>query len=548
MKSSISVWIVFLGLLLPLPCQAEQRFALLIANQKYDTKVGDELTHPYQDADNVYRSLNQLGFKITPLRDLGRDDMLTAIRTYLQDVKEAAKTDPNLISFFYYSGHGAAETTTHDNYLIPADIKTTDNASLWTHSMKLADVIRELENGAPDARHIVVFDACRNELNLSKPATKGVGGDKGFIGIPKHVGMLIAYATEENQTAKDNGVFASILAEELLRPGIEVAQVFRNVQLNAKARMGQKPFYIAGIDETYLAAAPPDKKCNAVKLVADKQEICRIPGDGQLFKDCKACPEMVLIPPGSVNFYGPLSFGNSFRQIVTSADLRPVYRVGLAKTIAVSRFPVTFDEWDACVVDGGCKQYQPADGGWGRYGYPVVNVSWNDATNYLTWLNGRTGQDYRLLSESEREYLKGKELNASGHCSNCDDLVPGTTQVFVPDYRGGPGHVESRPTLVAKARATTLPVHAFVPNAWGLYGITDNVDELLADCWSDVTFQVIPNDGSPWTKENCKSHTIVGAKVRETFYSGPYMEYRWAANADAREAFTSFHVARTLKP
>jgi formylglycine-generating enzyme required for sulfatase activity len=544
MKSLIA-WIICLGLVLPFPCRAEQRLALLIANEKYDANVGGPLTYPYQDAENVRVSLKQLGFKVTTLRDVEHSDMVPAIRNYLLEVKEAGS---NALSFFYYSGHGAA-TPDHENYLIPVDVKSTHDASLWSYATKQADIIRELKDGAPEAKHFLVFDACRNELNLPKAAGKGVGGDKGFGRIQERVGMLIAYATEENETAKDTGQYATILAEELLRPGIEVAQVFRNVQLSVERHMHQRPFYVmSGIGETYFTAAPKDAPCNAVTIAAENQEVCRIPGDGQQFKDCEICPEMVLIPPGAVNFYGPLGFWNSLRQFISSVDLRPVHEVDFAEAVAVSRFPITFDEWDACAADGGCDGYRPADGGWGRYGHPVVNVSWNDAVSYLTWLRGRTGQEYRLLSEAEREYLKGKDADGSLACSNCDRVVPDIIQVFTYDSKGGSGHMESKQIIVAKTRVKTLPVRAFVPNEWGLYGIKDNVDELLADCWSDITFQVIPTNGSPWTKDNCKSHTIVGAKARERIFGSPYMEYRWAANLDARDAFTGFRVARTLKP
>jgi formylglycine-generating enzyme required for sulfatase activity len=541
----LTVWIACFGLLLSFPSQAEQRFALLIANQKYAADVGDTLTHPYQDVENIRRSLNQLGFKVTTLRDVAQADMVPSIRNYLVDVVAAGR---DTISFFYYSGHGAATPSKHENYLIPVDVKSAHDANLWSYSTKQADIIRELKDGAPEAKHFLVFDACRNELNLPRETGKSVGGDKGFTRIQERIGMLIAYATEENETAKDTGQYATILAEELLRPGIEIAQVFRNVQLIANELMHQRPFYIiSGIGETYFMAAPKGAPCNAVSIVADNQEVCRIPGDGQQFKDCRACPEMVLIPPGEVIFHGPLSFFNNFRQFFTSVDLRPPYKIAFAKAVAVSRFPITYDEWDACVVDGGCEGYRPADGGWGRYGYPVVNVSWNDAMSYLTWLNGRTGQEYRLLSEAEREYLKGKDADVSSNCSNCDRLVADSIQVYVPDNKGGLGHMESRPTFVARTRVKTLLVRAFVPNEWGLYGTKDNVDELLADCWSDVTFEVVPSNGSPWMQENCKSHTIVGAKAREPFY-GAYMEYRWGANLNARDAFTSFRVARTLKP
>ena len=37
--------------------------------------------------------------------------------------------------------------------------------------------------------------------------------------------------------------------------------------------------------------------------------------------------------------------------------------------------------------------------------HPATHVSWNDAQAYLQWLNRETGQDYRLLSEAEWEYV-----------------------------------------------------------------------------------------------------------------------------------------------
>ena len=66
---------------------------------------------------------------------------------------------------------------------------------------------------------------------------------------------------------------------------------------------------------------------------------------------------------------------------------------------------MTFDEWDACVAAGGCNGYKPADEGGRRGRYPVINVSWDDAKAYVTWLSKATGKSYRLLTEAEREYV-----------------------------------------------------------------------------------------------------------------------------------------------
>jgi hypothetical protein len=86
-----------------------------------------------------------------------------------------------------------------------------DSEELWYQSFEQSAVIDRLSRQAPGAAHIVVFDACRSELNL-RGAAKGLGDDKGFAPVNEVRGMLIAYATAENKTASDTGAFARILA------------------------------------------------------------------------------------------------------------------------------------------------------------------------------------------------------------------------------------------------------------------------------------------------------------------------------------------------
>jgi formylglycine-generating enzyme required for sulfatase activity len=343
-------------------------------------------------------------------------------------------------------------------------------------------------------------------------------------------------------------LYASILARRLLEPDVEIAQVFNNVRFDGWAQMHQRPFFVADIDdETFLAAAPDDRDCNGVAIKADKRKMCFIPGDGRRFKDCRACPNMVVVPPGDVTFHGPLGTWDSIRQYFTSDDLRPAYKISFARAVAVSPFPVTLSDWKACEAGGGCPQHTP---GKEELDHPVVNVSWNDAMKYLGWLNGQSHREYRLLSEAELEYLKGKNAGAFENCSNCDRIVSHITTVYVPDYNakgGAGGHSESRESFVADPRVKTLPVIAFVPNSLGLYGVKDNVDDLLADCWTEETFEVIPNNGSPLKADKCESHTIIGTKVVEKFLRNPYIDYRWPAKPDVHGTFTGFRVARDLK-
>jgi formylglycine-generating enzyme required for sulfatase activity len=104
----------------------------------------------------------------------------------------------------------------------------------------------------------------------------------------------------------------------------------------------------------------------------------------------KHCPDMVVIPAGSYKM----------------GDKQSSRIITIKTPFAVSRFTITFDQWDACVTGGGCEtNTRPNDRTWGRGSRPVINVDWREAQNYVAWLNRMTGTDsYRLLSEAEWEY------------------------------------------------------------------------------------------------------------------------------------------------
>ena len=104
---------------------------------------------------------------------------------------------------------------------------------------------------------------------------------------------------------------------------------------------------------------------------------------------------MVVVPSGRFAMGSTSGF----------VDERPVHPVTFARPFAVGVHEVTFAEWDACESGGGCTGYRPDDEGWGRGCRPVINVSWIDAQAYVRWLSGKTGEAYRLLSESEWEYV-----------------------------------------------------------------------------------------------------------------------------------------------
>jgi hypothetical protein len=245
-------------LLLPLlGAHAEGRLALLIGNQSYTEKVGP-LKNPHNDIALLGDALEKVGFKVTRVKDAGYKEIDTALRRHIQQVRRAGR---DTISFVYYSGHGAADPDTQINYLIPVDVTNANDAEVWTNSLDLREIVNRLRDQSPDAVHYVIFDACREELRLTRDGTKALER-KGFVPVANISGVMIAYATAPGKTASDagdgGGIYAKTLAEEIIRPGVESVMMFRTVQLKVKQSIGQDPWLsFPTLPAVYFAGTKP---------------------------------------------------------------------------------------------------------------------------------------------------------------------------------------------------------------------------------------------------------------------------------------------------
>jgi hypothetical protein len=72
---------------------------------------------------------------------------------------------------------------------------------------------------------------------------------KGFVPVNQEPGMLIAYSTAEGELASDVGAgvgpYAKVLAEEIIKPGIEAVTMFRNVQRRVRMTINQEPTLVS---------------------------------------------------------------------------------------------------------------------------------------------------------------------------------------------------------------------------------------------------------------------------------------------------------------
>jgi formylglycine-generating enzyme required for sulfatase activity len=245
-----------------------------------------------------------------------------------------------------------------------------------------------------------------------------------------------------------------------------------------------------------------------------------------ILKDCPDCPEMVVVPAGEFMMGSPRSEphrGDEQQHVVT-----------LFRAFAVSQFEITFDQWDACVKDGGCGGYRP-DAPWGRGRMPVVNVDWSDAKAYAAWLSRKTGHRYRLLSEAEWEYAARAGSAA--------------TFAFGPTLSGAQANFDasSKTELNPKgpAHGKAMAVGAFRPNAFGLYDMHGNVWEWVEDCWNDQYGPSAPRDGQPALTGDCAGHVLRGGSWEDSA-ADARAAARVASAATDRSWSDGIRVAREL--
>jgi formylglycine-generating enzyme required for sulfatase activity len=260
---------------------------------------------------------------------------------------------------------------------------------------------------------------------------------------------------------------------------------------------------------------------NIGPLSAERERSLR-PKDS--FKECDKCPEMIVIPAG--NFV----MGSPTAEAGRDIDESPQHAVAIAKLFAVAKFDLTFDEWDACIDDGGCNGRKPQDQGWGRGRQPVINVSWDNTTDYLGWLSRKIGKAYRLLTEAEWEYAAragsttayywGNEIGkANANCDGCGSNWD---------------------------NEQTSPVGSFAANGFGLYDMAGNVWRWIQDCYHD-SYNGAPTDGSAWDSADCQSRVIRGG----SWISKPPLlrsAGRFRNTRSSRSNLLGFRVARTLSP
>ncbi len=556
-KRLFQVLIPSVVLLLSGLAEAATRVALVIGNDQYVNSP--MLRNAANDARGIADALRgNLGFTLiggSAHIDLNRGQALDLLEQFRRQSEGAE------IALFYFAGHGIAEAG--HNWLMPSDdrhIAFREDVPLYALSQQ---AVLERMNGKVN---VVVLDACRNNplpyRNGGREASRGLqptGGPRG---------TLVAYSAGEGEVAADGSSYTQELLKHIRTPGLRLDDLFRRVgdSVYAASKRRQNPQIKDQLRDglVYLMPSPnPVTQLDADRLSYEAALASGSPQGWQAYlkrypngayagvaevqlaalsrlspspapaptptavpapassvdetKDCADCPVMVRIRGGTFRMGDLSGEGSSYEKPVHEVNIRP---------FSVGKFEVTFAEWDSCVSVGGCST-KPRDEGWGREHRPVINVSWEDAQQYVKWLSGKTGKRYRLLTESEWEYVAraGTTTEYSWGDSDSHDYAN------YGRYRCCEGVAKDWDQWF-----NTSPAGSFPANPWGLHDVHGNVWEWTQDCWHD-SYQGAPKDGSAWTSGgDCKLRVTRGG----SWYNAP--RALQSANRYEKSAASAFNT------
>lgn len=198
----------------------------------------------------------------------------------------------------------------------------------------------------------------------------------------------------------------------------------------------------------------------------------------RVFRDCPECPEMVVIPPGSFMMGSPAADPFKNDAYRDQERERPQHRVQI-KSFAIGKYELTQEEYYSVMG------FNPSTEK-GRT-LPVHDISWLNAKEYISKLNQKTGQKYRLPTEAEWEYsARAGSTTDWGHGNDSSKLGKYAWYYFTA------------------GAVNVHPVGKKLPNAFGLHDMHGNVAEWVEDCWHHsyderpLWDRVAPRDGSAW--------------------------------------------------
>ncbi|WP_321779582.1 SUMF1/EgtB/PvdO family nonheme iron enzyme [Sulfurimonas sp.] len=237
----------------------EQRVALVIGNNKYDSKKLSNLQNPINDARAMRSKLKNLGFKVYYGENLTVRQMDKKLRKF------SSKLSNGGVGLFFFAGHGVESRGR--NYLIGKDSNLDHKDEINYESLELNKVLDKMKNSG-NRLNIVLLDACRND-----PFSRSGGG-----GLAKSTakGTFIVYATSPGDVASDgngkHGAFTQQILKHIDAKGLTLERVFKRVKIGVinSTNQNQRPWVSNDITGDFYFKLPSGSTTSVVLISSTK--------------------------------------------------------------------------------------------------------------------------------------------------------------------------------------------------------------------------------------------------------------------------------------
>jgi uncharacterized caspase-like protein len=249
----------------------EARIALVIGNADYRVSP---LANPVNDASDIGRRLEELGFRVILRLNASQREMKRSIREF-----SAALRGRGGVGLFYFAGHGVQSRGR--NYLLPVSADVQNEYELEDESVDANLVIAAMDD-AQTRVSLVILDACRNNpFAKSFRSTQG-----GLAQMEAARGTLIAFATAPGSVAQDgpgrNGTYTKHLLASLREPDTDVERVFKRVAqgVSRETAGSQVPWVSSSLTGDFYFALPAARP--AAAQPTEVPAITTVPGESLL--------------------------------------------------------------------------------------------------------------------------------------------------------------------------------------------------------------------------------------------------------------------------
>ena len=261
MKYSAQIALLFF---LSLTANAGPKTALIIGNSSY---ASSPLTNPANDAADITKKLELLGFEVLHKSNLTRKQMRGAIREFGKKLKVKGGA-----GIFFYAGHGMQ--VSGKNYLIPIGAEIQSEFEVPDESVEADLLLRALED-AENPLNIVVLDACRDN-----PFARSFRSSaKGLARMEGGTGTLIAYSTGPGNVAMDgegrNSPYTKHLLKYMTQTGLSIEQVFKRVRVGVEEDSAgrQTPWETSSLRGDFYFVPEPIQTANQPQLLTIQKAV-----------------------------------------------------------------------------------------------------------------------------------------------------------------------------------------------------------------------------------------------------------------------------------